>query len=127
MSRILLIATALACMACAAAAAIPDSTRVRQAFSGTIVSTYPDGRTGELWLTPGGTYTARGRRGDPSRGHWTVKGDALCLKQARPIPMLFSFCTPIPGAGLGDSWPAKAATGEAITVRLVKGRRTVTG
>jgi hypothetical protein len=95
---------------------------VDRAFGATIVSTYPDGRTGELWLSAGGAYTAKGRRGDPSRGHWSVKGEKLCLKQVRPVPMLFSFCTPIPRAGLSGSWSAKAATGEAITVRVVKGR-----
>jgi hypothetical protein len=94
---------------------------VDRAFGNTIVSTYPDGRTGELWLNAGGAYTAKGRRGDPSRGHWSIKGDKLCLKQVKPVPMLISFCTPIPQAGLGTPWSAKAATGEAITVRVMKG------
>ena len=100
----------------------PDRTAsVEAAFGSTIVSTYPDKRTAELWLARDGTYTAEGRRHDPSRGHWSVKGEKLCLKQVRPVPVPFSFCTPIPRAGMGQAWPAKAATGEAITVKVVKG------
>ena len=100
----------------------PDRTAsVEAAFGSTIVSTYPDKRTAELWLARDGTYTAEGRRHDPSRGHWSVKGEKLCLKQVRPVPVPFSFCTPIPSAGMGQAWPAKAATGEAITVKVVKG------
>lgn len=95
---------------------------VAEAFNNTIVSTYPDGRTGELWLQPGGGYTARGRRGDASSGHWKVKDGKLCLNQSRPIPAPFSYCTPIPGGGMNTAWSAKAVTGEAIQVRLVKGR-----
>ncbi len=102
------------------AAAAPSP--VAKAFGNTIVSTYPDGRTGELWLQSDGGYTAQGRRGDGSNGHWSVKGQKLCLKQSRPIPSPFSFCTPIPQAGMGAAWSAKAVTGEAIRVRLVKGR-----
>ena len=86
------------------------------------VATYPDGRHGELWLKPGGTYTAKGRRGDPSNGHWSVKGDQLCLRQSRPIPTPFHYCTAVPHGGLGATWSAKAVSGEPIRVKLVKGR-----
>ncbi len=116
----LCIVAAAGLMATAAHAAPPT---VQEAFGNTIVSTYPDGRKGELWLAPGGTYTAEGRRGDMSSGHWTTKGAKLCLKQAKPIGVPFSFCTPIPSNGLGGSWSAKAVTGEAITVKLVKGHQ----
>ena len=95
---------------------------VEQAFGNTIVSTYPDGRTGELWLRPDGAYTAKGRRGDPSNGHWSVKGDQLCLRQSRPIPTPFKYCTSVPTGGLETSWSAKAVSGEPIRVKLVKGR-----
>lgn len=95
---------------------------VARAFGGLIVSTYPDGRTGQLRLAADGGYSARGRRGDLSSGHWTVKGDKLCLKQAKPWAPPFGFCTPLPNADLKGSWTAKAVTGETIRVRLVKGR-----
>ena len=98
-----------------------DPSLVDKAFGNTIVSTYPDGRTAELWLKPDGNYTAEGRRHDPSRGHWHTKGNRLCLTQVRPIPSPFGYRTAIPSAGMGRSWPAKAVTGERITVRLVRG------
>ena len=102
--------------------AAADASPVSPAFGNTIVSTYADGRTAELWLAPDGSYTAEGRRHDPSRGHWSVKPGRLCLKQVKPAPVPFSFCTPIPAAGMGQAWPAKAASGEAITVKVVNGR-----
>jgi hypothetical protein len=117
---------ALVCLV--AAASLPASVAhaatasVQDAFGNTIVSTYPDGRKGELWLQPGGAYAAKGRRGDPSSGHWSVKGSKLCLRQAKPIGVPISFCTPIPSSGLSGTWSAKAVTGEAIKVKLVKGR-----
>jgi len=92
-----------------------------KAFGNTIVSTYPDGRTGRLWLQPGGAYTAEGRRGDPSSGRWSLKGAKVCLKQSKPIWTPFTFCTAIPSGGVGAAWSAKAVTGEAIRVKLVAG------
>jgi hypothetical protein len=108
-------ALAAATLLCAA-----DASPVSAAFGSTIVSTYPDGRTGELWLKPDGTYEARGRNGDGSSGHWKDDDGKLCLNQGKPLPF-GSYCTPIPTAGLHGSWTAKAVTGEAIKVRLVKG------
>jgi hypothetical protein len=97
------------------------SAQLDKAFGSSIVSTYPDGRQGELWLQRDGTYTAAGRRLDRSNGRWQIKGDKLCLKQQRPIPAPFSFCTPLPGGGIDGPWTGKAYTGEAISIRLVKG------
>jgi hypothetical protein len=115
----------IACLAASAsliaATAHAAPTAVQAAFGNTIVSTYPDGRKAELWLQPGGAYVAKGRRGDASSGHWSVKGAKLCLKQAHPFPAPFTFCTPIPSNGLNGTWSAKAVTGEAIKVKLVKG------
>jgi len=94
---------------------------VRAAFGNTIVSTYPDGRKAELWLKPGGDYALKGRRGDRSSGHWSLRGPKLCLKQARPIPVPFNFCSPIPTNLTGGSWTAKAFTGETVQLQLVHG------
>lgn len=103
-------------MLCGAAA--PPA--IQKAFGNTILSTYPDNRKAELWLEPSGAYTAMGRRGDRSSGHWRIRGDKLCLKQDHPATVpFFSYCTPIPTE---DHWTAKAVTGERIEVRLVKGR-----
>jgi hypothetical protein len=92
-----------------------------QTFGNTIVSTYPDGRQAELWLQPNGAYTAEGRKSDGSSGHWKVKDGKLCLHQSSPFPAPFDFCTAIPNRKMGASWSAKAVTGEAIRVKVVKG------
>ncbi len=91
------------------------------AFGNTVVSTYPDGRTALLWLRPDGSYAAKGRRRTPSSGTWSVKADKVCLKQLKPMRAPFSYCTPLPD---GETWKAKAVTGEPITVRIVGGIRS---
>ena len=96
-------------------------------FHNTIVSTYPDGRQARLWLDPDGGYRAEGRRGDPSSGHWQIKGEKLCLRQSRPIPVPFTFCTAVTPGAIGSSWTAKAVTGERLRVELVRGRPDSTG
>jgi hypothetical protein len=102
------------------AAAVPPA--LEAAFGNTILSTYPDGRTARLWLAPDGTYSGTGRRKLPSSGRWSVKGSKLCLKQQKPIPAPFAFCTPLPSGVPGSTWRTKAATGEAIQVRIVPGK-----
>ena len=120
MSRTITVAalSAVLILTCGAAERSP----LEAAFSGTIVSTYPDGRTAELWLFRNGSFSARGRRGDPSSGLWQTKDNKLCLKQSRPFPSPFTYCTPIPNGSLSAGWSAKAVTGEPIQVALVKGR-----
>ncbi len=108
-----------ALLATGAVAAPPSP--LSKAFGNTIVSTYPDGRKGELYLQADGSYAAKGRKGDPSSGHWKQKGGKLCLSQSKPIPSPFDFCTPIPHS-LSSTWTAKAVTGERIRVKLVHGR-----
>jgi hypothetical protein len=102
--------------------AATTSSAVSEAFGNTIRSTYPDGRTAELWLAPDGAYTAEGRRHDPSSGHWKVKGSKLCLKQAHPMAAPFSYCVDLPSAGMSGGWTGKAYTGEVIQIQLVKGQ-----
>lgn len=95
--------------AMAAPAALED------AFRGTVVSTYPDGRIGRLWLNRNGTFTAEGRRHTRSSGRWRVRGDQVCFRRG-----LFGYCTRIPGST--GSFTTRAVTGETIRVRLVAGR-----
>jgi len=102
----------------AAQAASPMS----NAFGNSILSTYPDGRTAELWLQPDGRYDAEGRKGDPSSGQWSTKGEKLCLKQTKPVSSLIAFCRPMPAEGLAAGYSTKAVTGETIRVKLVHGR-----
>lgn len=96
-----------------AAASAPSP--LSRAFTGTIVSTYPDGRTAKLWMNPSGAYTSEGRRHDRHHGRWRIKGDKVCFKRG-----LFGYCTQIPTTG---AFTTKAVTGETIRVRLVPGRR----
>jgi hypothetical protein len=98
-------------LATASASAPPA---LEKAFRGTIVSTYPDGRTAELWMNPDGTYTSMGRRHDRHSGHWALKGDKVCFKRG-----LFGYCTAIPSE---SDFSTKAVTGEPIKVRLTPGR-----
>lgn len=116
-------ALSLAVLALAAYAppALADA-RLEPAFENTIVSTYPDGRKARLWLNPGGTYSAAGRTGRRSSGRWSVKGEQVCLRQRRPIPVPFTYCTRIVEGGVGTKWRGKAVTGEAIAIQLVAGR-----
>lgn len=95
------------------AAASPP--QLQKAFSSTIVSTYPDGRTAELWMNPDGSYTSMGRRHDRHGGHWKLSGDKVCFKRG-----FFGYCTKVPGE---TAFTAKAVTGETIQVRLVPGRK----
>jgi hypothetical protein len=88
---------------------------LQKAFQSTIVSTYPDGRTAELWMNPDGTYTSMGRRHDRHSGRWALKGDKVCFKRG-----LFGYCTAIP---TDSAFTTKAVTGEAIQVRLTPGRK----
>ena len=115
-------ALALAAGLLAAPALADPKADLQPAFSNTIVSTYPDGRKARLWLNRDGTYRAQGRRGKFSSGRWSIKGQQICLKQARPIPGPFSYCTPIKKGGVGTSWTGKAVTGERIRIQLVAGR-----
>jgi hypothetical protein len=104
-----------------AKAAPSGAERLAPAFGKTVVSTYPDGRTAKLWLKADGTYQGQGRRGGPSSGRWTVKGDRVCFRQQRPTSIPFSHCAPLPAADAGASWTGKAATGERIRLQIVPG------
>ena len=95
---------------------------VQTAIGNTIVSTYPDGRSAELWLQADGAYPGKGRKGEALGGHWTVKDGKLCMRQSHPFPIFFSFCAAIPDVGLNVAWPSRAPTGEAITIRVVPGK-----
>ena len=104
--------------------AADPSSLLAAAFGNTIVSTYPDGRTAELWLQPGGLYTAEGRERDHSHGRWWVKDDRLCLKQAHPFAFGYVYCTRLSQFSTGSIWISKAVTGETIQITLVRGIRS---
>lgn len=120
MKRFLAAAALAALFGADVSAAAPSS--VQAAFGNTVVSTYPDGRTGLLWIKADGTYTAKGRRRLPSSGTWSVRGEKVCLKQKKPKAAPLAYCTKFPNGGVGASWQGRAVTGEKITIKLVRGR-----
>ncbi|MFD3265309.1 hypothetical protein [Phenylobacterium ferrooxidans] len=111
---LLTLGLAAAPMAALAAEPLP----LAHAFGNTVVSTYPDGRTALVWLKKDGTYTGKTRRRTPSSGTWSLKGEKVCLKQAKPVAVPFNFCTELPAS---ESWKARAVTGEPVTMKVVKG------
>jgi hypothetical protein len=118
MKSLLAVASLVAALLCAPSALADPS--VEGAFGNTIQSTYPDGRQADLWLQPGGTYQAQGRRGQATSGRWRLNGSRLCLNQQQPYAAPIHYCTPIPERFDGP-WTARAPTGERISVTLVRG------
>jgi hypothetical protein len=112
-------AALIAIMAAAQAHAAPD---LAPAFKGTIVSTYPSGRASRLWLNADGTFTGLGAKGGRFAGVWSVKGELLCMRERKPFPMPFTYCTAIPTCPPGEAWAAKNALGEPVQNRLEPGR-----
>jgi hypothetical protein len=96
---------------------------VTAAFGNTVKALYPDGRYQWLWFKPDGTWEAFGRRGKWSSGKWSQKAAGqVCLKQSRPVPVPFNYCTAFPaGSGVGAVWSSKSMEGEPIRVTVVKG------
>ncbi|CAN5168156.1 hypothetical protein BH09PSE2_BH09PSE2_11400 [soil metagenome] len=104
----------------AAGPAVPEA--YAPVFTGALVSTYADGRKAKLWLESDGAFSGQGRTGRRNSGSWTLETKGLCMRQSRPFPVPFKFCTPLP-ASLTQPWAAKAPTGEAVTVTFVAGDR----
>jgi hypothetical protein len=94
---------------------------VKAAFCNTVLATYPDGRSQRIWLKADGAYEAIGRRGTPSAGTWSVKGEKVCLKQRKPFWSPISYCTSFPRDGdIGVTWTGKDLQGVPIKLTLVK-------
>ena len=87
------------------------------------VALYPDGRHQWLWFNADGTWEAFGRRGKWSSGKWSQKGASeVCLKQSRPFPVPFKYCTAFPATGgVGAVWSSKSMEGDPIEVTVIKG------
>ena len=121
----LTIAPGLSAPGAALAASLNVSTDVRgvaAAFGNTVKAQYPDGRYQRLWIRPDGSWEAVGRRGYWSSGKWFVKADKVCLKQAKPFPAPFKYCTDFPaGGGPGVVWTSKDMSGEPIRLTVVRG------
>ena len=106
-------ALGLSLLATAASAAEPARAGgVASAFGNTVKALYPDG-----------PWEAFGRRGKWSSGKWSQKDAShVCLRQSKPFPVPFNYCTAFPaGGGVGAVWTSKSMEGEPIRVTLVKG------
>jgi hypothetical protein len=95
---------------------------VAAAFGNTVKAQYPDGRFQRLWFRANGTWEAVGRRGYWSSGKWSQKGEKVCLRQSKPFPAPFKYCTRFPaGGGVGATWTSKDMSGEPIRLIVVRG------
>lgn len=114
---------ALTLIAGSAQAATSASQGFAAAFGNTVKALYPDGKYQWLWFKPDGTWEAFGRRGRWSSGKWSQKDASLvCLRQSKPFPIPFNYCTAFPaGSGVGAVWASKSLEGEPIRVTVVKG------
>jgi hypothetical protein len=105
-------------------AAAPDSP-VAAAFGNTVITTYPDGRTQQIWLAPDGRWSGISRTRKALAGKWSLKGGKLCMRQQTPPALPFSYCTAFPpDARVGVAWTAKDFMGTPIQLKLVSGVQT---
>ena len=113
--------TALALVATSAHAG--PSQGITASFGNTVKALYPDGKYQWLWFNADGSWEAFGRRGKWSSGKWSAKeAGEVCLKQAKPIPIPFKYCTAFPAnGGVGAVWTSKSMEGDPIKVTVVKG------
>ena len=109
-------------LASSAHAAPPEPRGVAIAFGNTVRALYSDGKYQRLWFNADGTWEAVGRRGKFSAGKWSQKDQKVCLKQSRPFPAPFKYCTDFPATGgLGAVWTSRDWEGEPIKLTVVKG------
>ena len=102
------------------AAQAADETQVKPAFGNTVLSIYPDGRSQKIWLHPDGTWSGKSRRGLDLDGHWSMKGDRICLRQSHPPTLPISFCQTFP-KDPSVELTSKDLTGQTIHLKIVKG------
>lgn len=104
------------------ALAAPESHGVTVAFGNTVKAQYADGKFQRLWFKADGSWEAVGRKGKWSAGKWSMKDQKVCLKQSRPFPAPFRYCTTFPATGgLGVVWTSRDWEGEPIKLTVVKG------
>ena len=118
----MLTAAALSAVAAAAYAAPAAPSWLQPAFGNTIVTTYPTGKVTRLWMDPDGTFVLLRSTGKRHSGRWQVKGERICFKQTKPIPLPVSHCQARIAGGVGSRWPGKSLAGENVTNQLVAGQ-----
>ena len=103
-------------------AAAAETRGVAAAFGNTVKALYPDGKYQWLWFKADGTWEAFGRRGKWSSGKWSEKDAKVCMKQSKPIPIPFKYCTDFPTTGgVGAVWTSKSMEGDPIKVTVIRG------
>ena len=103
-------------------AAAAETRGVAAAFGNTVKALYPDGKYQWLWFKADGTWEAFGRRGKWSSGKWSEKDAKVCMKQSKPIPIPFKYCTDFPAnGGVGAVWSSRSMEGDPIKVTVVRG------
>lgn len=123
-ARLKLAASALAagCVAFAGLSVQAAEPSVEAAFGNTVVSTYPDGTSQKIWLHPNGSWTGIARNNGPLAGSWSMRGEKVCLKQAKPPTLPVAYCTALPSNSQpGVQWASRDVAGRAITLSLKKG------
>lgn len=92
------------------------------AFGNTVKALYADGKYQRLWFKSDGNWEAVGRRGKWSAGKWSLQDQKVCLRQSRPFPAPFRYCTTFPASGgLGAVWTSRDWQGEPMKLSVVKG------
>ncbi|MBX3484570.1 hypothetical protein [Phenylobacterium sp.] len=105
------------------AAPPPAQASLAMAFGNTVKALYADGKAQRIWFRPDGSWEAVGKRGKWSSGKWSLKDEnKVCLKQSRPFPAPFKYCTEFPANGRpGVVWTSQDMYGEPIRLTVVRG------
>lgn len=89
-------------------------------YGNTVVVTYGDGTTVNIYVNEDGTYTGSSPMGE-SAGTWTASGGQTCFTQSSPEPGEPS-CSQTVSKNVGDSWQSTGQGGAPVTVTIQAGR-----
>ena len=114
----------VAFVVCTALATPTDTSVINEAFGNTIVFTYADGLTTELWLSPDGRFLVQSQHNHHYHGRWKLSGLQLCLKGSGIESLVPAKCYQIPPPPLGlrdPAWTQQMPVGGSAQVKLVDG------
>jgi hypothetical protein len=104
------------------AQAAEPASPIAPAFGNTVVTHYPDGSSQKIWLHEDGTWDGLSRKNVKLAGHWSLRGDKVCLKQSTPPTLPISYCTEFPTSPTpGVQWSGRDVVGHPITLSLMRG------
>lgn len=113
-----LLATVALAAAMLAGPALADP--MATAYGNTVVITYGDGTTVNLYVNEDGTYTGTSPAGE-SAGTWAVSGGQTCFTQTSPEAGEPS-CSKTVSKSVGDSWQSTGQGGAPVTITIQEGR-----